>query len=141
MPVTAVEALADALMMVGEWSPESRLYQLRNPLGVRGARYSGLVEPDGTCVFQSLTHGYTAGVQWLIDEALGHGTERLDRRTRLTQLVRHMSFNTATRDDANYALYLAQWLTAALGRRVDITGRLGEIMPAVFLPPHYSGEQ
>lgn len=116
-------------MMAGTWNPGSKLYQLRNPLALRGSQYSNELDPDGYCRFRDLAHGYLAGGHWLRQECVGAGPYALNGESTLFDLCSRIPFPPRALDFADCATYCAEWLSVATGKLYRPSSKLELIFP------------
>jgi hypothetical protein len=127
MPVTSLEAIADAVMAYKSWGLGSRSWRNRNPGGLRESRWPHTRDVDGLCIFDDLPTGYTA----LKHDILGHVQRLTSQNLTATSTVQDLAniYNPRIGDEwlSWFAALVAHYLTEAIGRDVTACTELGTL--------------
>lgn len=122
-----LEAVADAIMLREGWLPGSRSNRNRNPGNLRAG--SGQIgnDTDGYAIFPSFVAGYTALLTDLAAKFTGYSKTGLGPASTLLQLFEVYAPAADHNDPLRYAEYVAQWLTKALRKSIDVKTPLSAI--------------
>lgn len=131
--MTGLEALHDAIQNHEGWHPGSRSNRNRNPGNLRGAAsVFHTMDAGGYCVFDSILQGSAALIDDLKAKVTGHSSHSLTPHNTLDDLFDIYAPRADSNDPNAYALAVAEWCAAALGRQVTHLTTLRDLCPELF---------
>lgn len=133
MPITGLEALADAIMNHEGWTPGSVSNRNRNPGNLTSSPLAREKDAAGRfCVFPSLRDGYTALLFELRMKVTGHNEHHIGPDSTLDQLFDVYAPRADHNDPNAYAVAVAEWCMRALNRTCTHTSTLRYVCAELF---------
>lgn len=131
--MTGLEALHDAIQHHEGWYPGSRSNRNRNPGNLRAsARVAHSSDTAGYCVFSTVLDGSRALLEELTAKVTGNNEHGITPDSTLDDLF-NVYAPVADRNEPHpYAVAVATWCTAALGRTVTSASPLREVCAELF---------
>lgn len=120
------EALADAIMQFEGWRQGTRSWRNRNPGNLRPYAAGQAADADGYRIFDSLAQGWMALLNDL--QAKFNGSHNLTLQSTLLDLLNIYAPAGDNNNPNEYALFVARWTSAALGRQITPQTTLGEYL-------------
>lgn len=132
MPVTGLEAMADAGMHVEGWAPGSRSNLNRNPGNLRGSSLPHTMDAGAYCVFPDFATGYQALLADLWCKVTGRNPFKLGPDSTLEQLYDVYAPRADHNNPNAYAVAVAAWCQRALGRTITDQTKLRDVCRELF---------
>lgn len=128
MPVSPLEALADAITNAEGWHPGSRSNRNRNPGNMRYSIRQQSLDPDGYSVFESMRDGYAALCVDLEVKVEGKSSTGIKPSSTVQQFADVWAPAGDRNDPHVYAKMLCWWLSHALERNITPDTTLAALM-------------
>lgn len=125
--MNALEAVADAIMAFEGWKPGSTSYRNRNPGNLEGGEK---VDARNYDVFPTFVEGYQALLNELTSKFSGNNRHGIGPKSTLSQLMNIYAPPSDDNPTTAYCVFVASWVTRALGRTVASTTTLEDIWQA-----------
>jgi hypothetical protein len=126
--VTALEAMADAIMHYEGWTPGSTSNRNRNPGNLRESPLKIGENAGGFCVFRDLPTGYHALLHDLECKASGQNRHGIGPKSTLLQLFEVYAPSGDGNVPFKYAEFVATWVAHALHRSVTVNTTLENLL-------------
>lgn len=126
--MSALEALADAIMQFEGWKMDSRSWRNRNPGNLRPFATGQSSDSGGYRVFDSLDQGWVALKNDL--KAKFDGSHGLTANSTLLDLLNVYAPAGDANNPTEYTKFVCTWATRALGRTITQLTTLGEFQGA-----------
>lgn len=136
MPVSGLEAVADAIMRTEGWDPMTRSYQNRNPGNLRLAVHpdAGVaaydVDDKGFTIFPDFATGYNALLRDLRAKFTGANSHGLGPSSTLVGMMKIYAPSADANDPLSYAIEIAKWCSVALKKPITDQSELVNIWRA-----------
>jgi hypothetical protein len=140
MPVSGLEAVADAIMRFEGFNPKTRSYQNRNPGNLRLAIHpdAGVaaydVDDKGFTIFPDLATGYNALLRDLRAKFTGANRHGLGPSSTLLGMMKIYAPSADANNPLEYAQFIAKWCSMALNRPLTEQSELCNIWVAANPP-------
>jgi hypothetical protein len=125
MPVSGLEAVADAITVYEGFKPGTRSYSNRNPGNLRLREMN--CDDKGYTVFTDLCAGYSALLRELKSKFTGQNSHGITPTSTLQDLFVVYAPQADNNQPSAYAAFVAKYVSAALGRPITSDSRLMEI--------------
>jgi hypothetical protein len=119
--MNGLEAVADAIMKFEGWEPGSRSYENRNPGNLR------LAGSKGYTIFPDLPTGYAALLRELQSKFSGNNSHGIGPTSTLLQLFNVYAPQADSNNPSQYAIFVQQWVSKALGKPITLDSPLSDI--------------
>lgn len=126
--MSPIEALADAIMAYEGWKPGSRSYRNRNPGNLRPTEETQARDEKGYRTFPNFVSGYRALEADLTVKCTGQSHTGLGAESSLAQFFQVWAPAADGNLPVEYAKYVVDYLSRALGKPVYIHTTLAELM-------------
>jgi hypothetical protein len=123
-----LEAVADAIMQFEGWRPGTRSYENRNPgnLEIPGSNR----DDKGYSIFPDFISGYSALLRELQSKFSGNNAHGIGPGSTLLALFNVYAPPSDNNPTNQYCLFVAGWVTKALGKTITPDSLLSEIWTA-----------
>jgi hypothetical protein len=125
--VSALEAMAVAIMQYEGWHLGSRSWRNRNPGNLRDSNWGHTTDPEGYAIFGRLADGYDALLDDLAAKVKGKTSHHLTPTSTLSDLFDVYAPRADSNNPNAYAAFVAGYLTHALGREITTFTELGTL--------------
>lgn len=135
IPVTGMNPLHSFALAImwreGPYKPGVRSYRNNNPGNLRAPGWHGPHDPDGFDIYPNFIVGFNALVNELWYKFTGHNSHGIGQSSTLLQLMDVYAPAEDHNDPKSYANFVAEWLTASLGKAITFATLLSEIWAPV----------
>ncbi len=126
--MNGLEAVADAIMQFEGWKLGSRSYVNRNPGNLR---LQGRTADDkGYTIFPDLPTGYAALLRELQSKFSGNNSHNIGPGSTLLDLFNIYAPSSDANNPSQYAIFVQQWVSKALGKPITLDSPLSAIWSA-----------
>jgi hypothetical protein len=135
MSIPPLEAVADAIMHREGWAAGSHSNRNRNPGNLRPVAPTVPHDDHNYRTFPTLVDGYNALLYELKFKFTGHNEHGIGPDSTLQQLIDVYAPRADQNNPSAYAIDVAAWCTAALGKPITPASLLSDIWPVVLTTP------
>jgi hypothetical protein len=141
MPVSGLEAVADAIQRYEGWDPKTRSYMNRNPGNLRAGVHINAhaadaypVDEKGFYVYPDLATGYSSLVRDLRAKFTGQNDHGLGPASTLLGMMKIYAPSADANNPLDYAQFIAKWASMVLNKPLTEQSELCNIWVAANPP-------